>query len=116
MVSMASWNVRGLNRPLKQKEVRQVVKDNKLSLCAILESHVDVAQLFSICKSVFKNWDWTSNGSHCNKGTRIILGWDPSILDVMVISQSPQVMHVQVIFKCDQKLYFVRLSILINIM
>lgn len=101
MISFGCWNIRGLNRPLKQKEVRQVVSDNKLSLCAILESHVDVSSLFKVCKGVFSNWDWTSNAVKCDKGTRIILGWDPTTFEVMVIDQTDQVMHVQAMFKSD---------------
>ncbi|GKD99492.1 RNA-directed DNA polymerase, eukaryota, reverse transcriptase zinc-binding domain protein [Tanacetum coccineum] len=52
MFSVASWNIRGLNRSPKQKEVRQVVNENNLSVCAILESHVDVAVVYDTCKKV----------------------------------------------------------------
>ncbi|XP_022015004.1 uncharacterized protein LOC110914522 [Helianthus annuus] len=106
MVSLASWNIRGLNRPLKQTEVRQAVKDYNLSLCAILESHVDVSRLSHVCRSVFRSWDWTSNGAHCSKGTRIIIGWNPAVFDVMVLSQTDQVIHLQLFFKKDNKIAF----------
>ncbi|GJR86304.1 sodium/hydrogen exchanger 6 [Tanacetum coccineum] len=52
MFSVASWNKRGLNHSLKQKEVRHVVNENNLSVCAILESHVDVAAVYDTCKKV----------------------------------------------------------------
>ncbi|GJX25505.1 hypothetical protein Tco_0231801 [Tanacetum coccineum] len=84
MFSMASWNIRGLNRAPKQNEVCQVVKDNHLNICAILESHVDVSCLNNICTRVFTRWMWTSNGFLCNKGSRIILGWDPDHVDIMI--------------------------------
>ncbi|XP_035845270.1 uncharacterized protein LOC118491527 [Helianthus annuus] len=42
---MAAWNIRGLNRPLKQSEVRLLFSENKLFVCAILESHVDITKL-----------------------------------------------------------------------
>ncbi|XP_021970325.1 uncharacterized protein LOC110865358 [Helianthus annuus] len=87
-------------------EVRQAVKDFNLSLCAILESHVDVGKLSKVCKVVFRSWDWTSNGGCCDKGTRIIIGWDPAIFDVMVLAQSPQVMHLQLVFKVDKRMVF----------
>ncbi|XP_022007408.1 uncharacterized protein LOC110906609 [Helianthus annuus] len=106
IVSIAAWNIRGLNRSLKQSEVRQAVKDYNLSLCAILESHVDIGKLDKICKSVFRNWDWTSNGAKCDKGTRIIIGWNPAVFDVMVLDQSDQVMHLQLIFKLDRRRVF----------
>ncbi|XP_021979838.1 uncharacterized protein LOC110875957 [Helianthus annuus] len=81
----------GLNRPIKQAEVRQAIKEFKLSFCAILESHVELNNLPHICKSVFRSWHWASNGDRCDKGTRIIVGWNPGIFDVMVLSISDQV-------------------------
>ncbi|XP_022024450.1 uncharacterized protein LOC110924767 [Helianthus annuus] len=101
-----SWNVRGLNRSLKQSEVRNLVAQNNLQLCAILESHVDVSNLRKVCKFVFRNWSLTSNGSLCSRGTRIILGWNAEYLDVMVIAQTDQVIHTQVIFKDSKKVLF----------
>ncbi|XP_021994822.1 uncharacterized protein LOC110891434 [Helianthus annuus] len=106
MVSLATWNIRGLNRPLKQNEVRQVVKENGVSLCAILESHVDINKLDKVCSSVFRNWEWTSNGGYCDRGTRIIIGWDPDVFDIMVLAQTSQVIHVQMTIKSDKKVIF----------
>ncbi|GJU83616.1 sodium/hydrogen exchanger 6 [Tanacetum coccineum] len=37
-------------------------------VCAILESHVDVAVVYDTCKKVCSRWKWTSNGSLCDKG------------------------------------------------
>ncbi|GJV04294.1 trichome birefringence-like protein 3 [Tanacetum coccineum] len=48
----------------------EVVSDNHLSICAILESHVDISALSTVCSKVFRIWDWTSNASLCNKGCR----------------------------------------------
>ncbi|XP_022003122.1 uncharacterized protein LOC110900542 [Helianthus annuus] len=70
------------------------------------ESHVDIHNLNKVCSSVFRRWDWTSNGSSCQKGTRIIAGWDPGILEVILLDQSSQVMHFQIIFKQDKRRLF----------
>ncbi|XP_022014977.1 uncharacterized protein LOC110914496 [Helianthus annuus] len=70
------------------------------------ESHVDVGNLGKVCKSVFRSWEWTSNGGCCDKGTRIIIGWNPDVFDVMILSQSPQVMHLQLVFKLDKRMIF----------
>ncbi|XP_021979684.1 uncharacterized protein LOC110875791 [Helianthus annuus] len=70
------------------------------------ESHVDIHNLNKVCSSVFRRWEWTSNGSSCQKGTRIIAGWDPGIFYVILLAQSSQVMHFQIIFKQDKKLLF----------
>lgn len=96
MISLASWNIRGLNRAPKQNEVQQVINENKLCICAILESHVHISNLERICSRVFRRWSWTSNSSRSAIGSRIILGWDPDRVDLMVLSFSDQVMHCQV--------------------
>ncbi|XP_022039943.1 uncharacterized protein LOC110942475 [Helianthus annuus] len=62
--------------------------------------------LGKVCSTVFRGWEWTSNGSRCNKGTRIITGWDSSVIDVMVIAQTDQIMHLQIMFKNDKKILF----------
>ncbi|XP_023752887.1 uncharacterized protein LOC111901263 [Lactuca sativa] len=69
------WNVRGLNKAVKQKEVIDVIRSNN---------------------KTFGQWDWVSNNSSCEAGTRIIVGWNPRLFDVMVISQSRQVIHCYV--------------------
>ena len=53
MYSIASWNIRGMNQSPKQNEVRQIISENKLSVCAILESHVASSRLEGLCKKVF---------------------------------------------------------------
>ena len=98
MMSIGVWNIRGLNKGVKQKEVIDVIKENNLGICAVLETHVKILNLKSVCAKTFGHWDWVSNNSCCEAGTRIIVGWNPRIVDVMVISQSRQVIHCYVRF------------------
>ncbi|GKD80429.1 hypothetical protein Tco_1347268 [Tanacetum coccineum] len=76
---------RGLNRAPKQYEVRQVVNENQLSVCAILESHVDISALSKACSKVFHSWDWTSNAGLCDKGYRIIIGWNTDVVNLRML-------------------------------
>nr|GEU79165.1 hypothetical protein [Tanacetum cinerariifolium] len=57
----------GLNCTPKQTKVQQVVNENHLSVCAILESHIDIATLSKVCSKFFRCWDWTLNASLCAK-------------------------------------------------
>nr|GEZ50859.1 hypothetical protein [Tanacetum cinerariifolium] len=79
MFSVASWNITGLNRAPKQKEVRQVINENHLQVCAILESHVDIAKLEKLERGY---------GGHYG------------------YSQMNQVMHVLLLIKADQKAFY----------
>jgi hypothetical protein len=106
MVSLAAWNIRGLNHSLKQKEVRQLICDNHLNFCAVLETHVAVKNLGKFCGHIFRSWDWISNGNMCARGTRIIVGWNSLMMDVMVLFKSDQVIHMKLVFKNDKRVMF----------
>ncbi|XP_071698643.1 uncharacterized protein [Rutidosis leptorrhynchoides] len=96
-----------MNRTPKQKEVHDVISENNLCVCAILESHVGVDRLRNICSKVCYHWQWASNYFHCHGGTRIILGWDPSIVSFMIISMTNQVVHGLVRVLSTGKQFFV---------
>ncbi|GJZ30686.1 hypothetical protein Tco_0575733 [Tanacetum coccineum] len=70
------------------------------------ESHVTNTNLTRLCSSVFNHWDWTSNGAWCNKGTRIIMGWNRNDVDVVVIDQDDQVIHTRIWLKTERKEVF----------
>ncbi|GKB02469.1 hypothetical protein Tco_0830558 [Tanacetum coccineum] len=72
----------------------------------ILNSHVASSRLDFLCSHVFRSWKWTSNGSCCSKGSRIILGWNPNDIDISMITQDDQVTHARVWFKADKKELF----------
>ncbi|PWA38075.1 RNA-directed DNA polymerase, eukaryota, Reverse transcriptase zinc-binding domain protein [Artemisia annua] len=95
-----------MNQSPKQNEVRQVIVENQLSICATLESHVSNSRLQELCMRVFKGWDWTSNGSFCSSGSRIILGWNVEAVDLNVIAMTDQVVHTFNRFKADKKELF----------
>ncbi|GJU94462.1 hypothetical protein Tco_1319218 [Tanacetum coccineum] len=87
MINIDTWNILGLNFSPKQTEVKQVISENNISICAILESHAVDSNLQRLCSHVFRHWDWSSNGAFCVKGTRIILGWNHNDVDVVVINR-----------------------------
>ncbi|XP_022001205.1 uncharacterized protein LOC110898688 [Helianthus annuus] len=70
------------------------------------ETHVDSSNVANICKRVCQCWHWATNEDCCDKGTRIMVGWDPSLVDVMILAHSDQVIHSQIVFKLDQKSLF----------
>ncbi|GJT29394.1 RNA-directed DNA polymerase, eukaryota, reverse transcriptase zinc-binding domain protein, partial [Tanacetum coccineum] len=50
-------------------------------------------------------WKWTSNEMACSKGSRIILGWNPDIVNVVIILFNDQVMHACIVFKAEKELF-----------
>ncbi|GJS29618.1 hypothetical protein Tco_0490238 [Tanacetum coccineum] len=70
-----------------------------------VESHVMDSNLHRLCSLVFRHWGWSSNGAWCNKGTRIILGWNHNDVDVAVLTQDDQAIHTRVL-KAEKKELF----------
>ncbi|GKC49040.1 RNA-directed DNA polymerase, eukaryota, reverse transcriptase zinc-binding domain protein [Tanacetum coccineum] len=57
----AILNIRSINQEKKQKEVRNVIRDEKLQVCAIIETHVKAANMSDVYSKVFGRWEWVSN-------------------------------------------------------
>ncbi|KAJ9561655.1 hypothetical protein OSB04_006815 [Centaurea solstitialis] len=96
MVKILTWNIRGLNTALKQNEVRDLIKEKGVNICAILETHVRGDGLGNVCTRVFGRWQWVSNYVHSDSGTRIIIGWDEALFDLMVFDMSDQYVNCQI--------------------
>ena len=75
-LKIASWNIRGIGTKDKKDEVKKLIHDHKISICAILESHSKASDVDKVCNRVFGHWTWASNMATCSKGCRIILGWN----------------------------------------
>ncbi|GKD35332.1 hypothetical protein Tco_1250841, partial [Tanacetum coccineum] len=53
--------------------------------------------------NVFVKWKWASNSRFCTKGSRILIGWNDNVVDVVVFSCTSQAIHTQVMLKADRK-------------
>ncbi|KAJ9536659.1 LOW QUALITY PROTEIN: hypothetical protein OSB04_un000132 [Centaurea solstitialis] len=102
----ACWNIRGLNAPEKQREVKSFIRLNDISLFAVLESHLSSVSLGSVVSSVFGRWSWISNQSICVHGTRIILAWNSAVMDVIVIESHVQFIHCEIRMRGDPQPWF----------
>ncbi|KAJ9561560.1 hypothetical protein OSB04_006720 [Centaurea solstitialis] len=102
----ACWNIRGLNAPEKQREVKSFIRLNDISLFAVLESHLSSVSLGSVVSSVFGRWSWISNQSICLHGTRVILAWNSAVMDVIVIEAHVQFIHCEIRMRGDPQPWF----------
>ena len=96
MINIASWNIRGLNASIKQARVRDFIRNNSVSLCAILETLVKSETLLEVCARTFGRFEWVSNQMQSTNGTRIILAWDVRIMDVVVLEVHNQYLHCEI--------------------
>src|SRR5688572_16397277 len=71
---LAAWNVRGMNSPIKIKEVRNFLIGNNISVIGLMETKIKEPNTKKIQKKLGNNWNWTMNYSHHQKG-RLWVGW-----------------------------------------
>lgn len=106
MSNLFCWNVRGFNQPFKRKEVWDLIRENNVGICCILETHVNKRKVGSVFNKMFRNWSWISNSELCNKGSRIVLGWDENFFEVMMLFSTDQVIHCLVTQKVSRQNFF----------
>jgi exonuclease III len=57
------WNVRGLNNPFKQREIRKMLRRLKISLFCLVETRVKFDKADAIKEFLVPGWDWFHNYS-----------------------------------------------------
>ena len=50
-----------------------------------METHLKTKKLNKIADSIFGSWEWISNMHHCDKGCRIMLGWNSQNIRLNVV-------------------------------
>lgn len=52
MLNLATWNIRGLNKVYKHREVKEFLKDNKIALIILVEHRIKLPNLAKITKNL----------------------------------------------------------------
>ena len=68
MIKIVAWNIRGLNDPLKQKEVISFVKEHSLRVVCHLETRVRISNKDRIFTSILPGWCLLHNYDHALLG------------------------------------------------
>ncbi|XP_048496446.1 uncharacterized protein LOC125495695 [Beta vulgaris subsp. vulgaris] len=92
MDRVLAWNVRGVNNPKKQQEVKAFLHKHVVGLVGLLETKVKAIHLGDLYHKVFQGWCFSSNTSY-HPGGRIVLAWKPGIFHVNIIKATSQLMH-----------------------
>lgn len=87
IIDFCSFNIRGLNK--KQTFAKDFLSINKLSLFALLETHVKKASASFVSKFIGPRFNWHFNYDYHYNG-RIWVGVDPSIWNLNVLRSSAQ--------------------------
>nr|GEX70046.1 RNA-directed DNA polymerase, eukaryota, reverse transcriptase zinc-binding domain protein [Tanacetum cinerariifolium]GEX75873.1 RNA-directed DNA polymerase, eukaryota, reverse transcriptase zinc-binding domain protein [Tanacetum cinerariifolium] len=92
---MAAWNVRGLCNSKMQKDVKNFISEENLSICVVLETHIKDSKVKKICDFVFGSWTWYSNMDKCDRDCRIAVGWNEDNVNIMVIEWREKLLEIQ---------------------
>ena len=78
---------------MRQKEVRELVQENRVSLLGLVETKVSMENRISLSQNLFRGWSFLNNYSKHPNG-RIWILWNPEISDVRLLYKSDQMIHV----------------------
>lgn len=83
------WNVRGCNKPFKQKEIKLFPKSNKVNVAALLETRVKREKSQKILEKIGRVWNSLNNYDYAVNG-RIWIMWDPKKVSVRLVEGHEQ--------------------------
>ncbi|GJT96040.1 RNA-directed DNA polymerase, eukaryota, reverse transcriptase zinc-binding domain protein [Tanacetum coccineum] len=94
---MEGNEVKGLSSSKKHDEVMKLIQEEKLQICVILETHLKSKKIGKVCDIIYGRWNWFTNMSFCNKGCRIMVGWNDDVINLSVIHMARQSVLVKVV-------------------
>jgi len=95
MTRICSWNIRDLNWPNKQEDVKLFLHEKNVGLVGLLETKVKEKNVEKILSKIFQGWNWHHNFHLSTKG-KIWVAWRPSQYDAHIISMADQFIHCKV--------------------
>lgn len=86
MCSIASWNIRGLNHPSKQSEVKSFLDKFNVGFIGILEVKINQSNFEKVKRGCMPNdgWEVFCHFDQQTKKARILLLWNPSYFSVSI--------------------------------
>ncbi|KAK4397729.1 hypothetical protein Sango_1248400 [Sesamum angolense] len=99
-------NVRGLNRSLKQNGVAHLIKNNQPCILGILETKLAATVIPKIIHRSFSRW-CQANNFDTIAGGRILIIWNPTVIDLHQEDISFQVINCHVTNKFSQLSFYI---------
>ncbi|XP_075077058.1 uncharacterized protein LOC142163812 [Nicotiana tabacum] len=86
------WNVRGINKRYKQKDLKLYLKNKYIKLSGLLETRVKETSINRVFKNIVPGWALQCNYQSAVNG-KIWLTWDPNIYCVDIDRVEAQLIH-----------------------
>ncbi|KAJ6365124.1 hypothetical protein OIU76_029987 [Salix suchowensis] len=83
------WGAGGLNSPLKQHEIVNLMKKKNIDVCGLLENKMSSSKVEAMQKLRLKKWKFLTNAD-MSSSARIVVFWNPSTVMVDLVDCSSQ--------------------------
>lgn len=90
------WNVRGCNKPFKQKKIKALLCKHKIDVCGLLETRVKNSNFLRISQKIFRNWHVINNYQFAGNG-RIWLDYNSNKVSITVLEACNQGICLQLL-------------------
>lgn len=97
MTNFASWNMRGMNSPLRSIDIAMVIEEYKIGWIEMLETKIKEINFTCTRQKMGSRWSRESNYLRDNSG-RILVAWDSDSFQVDKFAESKQAIHLKVNF------------------
>lgn len=94
----AFWNLRGLNKAFKQRELGFLLRTNKINFAGLIEPRIKKEKATGSLKQFAKGWEMAHNYDHSPRG-RIWINWKAHEVDIQIIECHEQLIHCKITFR-----------------
>ncbi|GKB49009.1 RNA-directed DNA polymerase, eukaryota, reverse transcriptase zinc-binding domain protein [Tanacetum coccineum] len=105
-VDKSAYNIRGLGKVTKQNEIKNLIRNERLSICAVLETHMKKDRIGKVSMDIFGSWAWQNNVDFSRKSCRIAVGLDASNVSCSLINATAQSMLYKVNVLSNQNTFY----------
>ncbi|GJU33234.1 RNA-directed DNA polymerase, eukaryota, reverse transcriptase zinc-binding domain protein [Tanacetum coccineum] len=84
-LKISSWNIRRLGKLSKQNDMKELIAEENISICVVLETRLKGNKVKKIGDRLFGRWNWFDNSLECNRACRILVGWDNEKIQCMIV-------------------------------
>ncbi|KAM3265795.1 hypothetical protein P3L10_002789 [Capsicum annuum] len=103
-MSWLFWNVRGVNKRYKQREVKKFLSNKHIKLAGLIETRVKEHKYSSILNLIVPGWGSINNYNAAENG-RIWVVWDKNHCDVTALRKENHAIHCKVHQDADIKCF-----------
>ncbi|GJY13067.1 RNA-directed DNA polymerase, eukaryota, reverse transcriptase zinc-binding domain protein [Tanacetum coccineum] len=54
---LAAWNIRGMSKELRQNDAKKFIQEEKVNMCAFIETHLKTKNIMKVGNKVFGDWE-----------------------------------------------------------